>query len=121
MDEWEGDTTDKVDQELLQTVLWPMVDCLPGRQPDVIRKRYQENMTLKEIGETYGETIESIRQSEREGLRGLRWSRDTWRLRAFLPEAEEAQAYRHNGVREFNRTWESSMERVAMRLAEKCH
>lgn len=117
----EESVTDRINQEQLQALIWSMVDRLPDRQPDVIRKRYQESMTLKEIGEAYGVGIEAIRQSEREGLRRLRRSHDTWKLRAFLPEAIEAEAYRHNGVREFNRTWESSTERVAMKLLEKCH
>lgn len=77
--------------------------------------RYQERMTLKEIGGKYGVTIEAVRQSERAGLRALKRS-DTRSLRAFLPEAAGAQAYRHNGAREFNTTWTSSTERVAMRL-----
>lgn len=114
----EESVTDRINQEQLQALIWSMVDRLPDRQPDVIRKRYQESMTLKEIGETYGVGIEAIRQSEREGLRRLRRSRDTWKLRAFLPEAIEGEAYRHNGVGEFNRTWESSTERVAMKLLE---
>lgn len=38
------------------------------------------------------------------------------RLARFLPEDVEAKVYRHNGVGEFNRTWESSTERAAMKL-----
>ena len=117
----EADALDRLQQEQLQAVIWPMVDRLPGRQPDVIRKRYQEGMTLKEIGEAYGVNLNAIRQSERDGLRALRRSRDSGKLRAFLPELLEPQAYRHNGAREFDRTWESSTERVAMKLLEKCH
>lgn len=117
----EGGGLDRFDRQLLQELIWPMVDHLPGRQPDVIRKRYQQNMTLKEIGEAYGVSLNAIRQSERDGLRGLRMSRNAGRLRAFLPEQLEAEAYRHSGVCAFDRTWESSTERVAMKLLEKCH
>lgn len=117
----EGEVTEKIDRDMLQEVIWPMVDCLPGRQPDVIRKRYQEGMTLREIGEAYGVNLNTIRQFELEGLRRLRRSSGAWKLRAFLPELEEAQAYRHNGAREFNTTWTSSTERIALKLMEKCH
>ena len=117
----EADALDRLQQEQLQAVIWPMVDRLPGRQPDVIRKRYQDGMTLKEIGEAYGVNLNAIRQSELDGLRALRRSRDSGKLRAFLPELLEAQAYRHNGAREFDMTWESSTERVAMKLLEKRH
>ncbi len=119
----EGEIAEKVDQDILRAVLWPLVDSLPGRQPDVIRKRYQEGLTLKEIGEMYGVHLSAIHQSELEGLRRLRRSSGAEKLRAFLPEVLEAQAYRHNGAREFNTTWTSSTERIAMRMAmaEKCH
>lgn len=91
--------TDRINQEQLQALIWSMVDCLPGRQSGIIRMRYLQNMTLREIGETYGVSIEAIRQSEREGPWRLRRSADTRKLRAFLPEQLEAEAYRHNGVR----------------------
>ena len=119
----EGEAADRIDQDMLQEVIWPMVDCLPGRQPDVIRKRYQKGMTLKEIGEIYGVSQNAVRQSEQEGLRRLRRSSGAEKLRSFLPEVLEAQAYRHNGAREFNTTWTSSTERIAMRMAmaEKCY
>ena len=112
----EGDAADRLDQKRLQAILWPMVDRLPDRQPAVIRMKYQQNMTLKEIGEVYGVTIEAIRQSERKGMQSLRRSREVRQLRAFLPETAEAQAYRGNGVERFNRTWTSSTERVALQL-----
>lgn len=54
----EKDAAERLDQEHLRTVLWSMVDHLPDRQPAVIRMKYQQNMTLKEIGEVYGVTIE---------------------------------------------------------------
>lgn len=114
----EGDAADRLDQERLQAILWPMVDRLPDRQPAVIRMKYQQNMTLKEIGEVYGVTIEAIRQSERKGMQALRRSRGARQLKAFLPETAEAQAYRGSGVERFNRTWTSSTERVAMQLAD---
>lgn len=118
----EGGVLDRLDRELLQELIWPMVDRLPVFQaPDVIRKRYQQGMTLKEIAKGCGVSLNAIRQSERDGLRGLRRSRGADRLRAFLPEQLEVQAYRHNGVDEFNTTWTSSTERVALKLLEQCH
>lgn len=113
----EGDAADRLDQEHLQAILWPMVDRLPDRQPAVIRMKYQQNMTLKEIGEAQGVTTEEVRQSERKGMQALRRSREVRQLRAFLPETAEAQAYRGSGVERFNRTWTSSTERVALQLS----
>lgn len=113
----EGDAADRLDLELLRAVLWPMVDNLPDRQPVVIRMKYQQGMTLKEIGEVYGVTIETIRQSERRGMQALRRSRGARRLKAFLPETAEAQAYRGSSMEHFNQTWTSSTERVALQLS----
>lgn len=112
----ENDAVERLDLELLRAVLWPMVDRLPDRQQAVIRMKYQQGMTLKEIGEAYGVTIEAVRQSERKGMQALRRSRENRRLAAFLPAIAEAQAYRGSGVEQFNRTWTSSTERVALQL-----
>lgn len=115
----EEDVIERLDRELLQAVLWTIVDRLPGRQSDVIRMKYQQSMTLKEIGEIYGVTIEAIRQSERKGIQALRRSQEARRLSAFLPESVEAQAYRGSGVERFNRTWTSSTEQAALCLLER--
>lgn len=112
----EQDVIDRLDQQRLREVLWPMVDRLPGRQPDVIRMRYQQNKTLREIGEAYGVAIEAVRQAEQQGMRALRRS-GSRTLRAFLPEQVEAEVYRHCGAEEFDRTWTSSTERAALKLA----
>ena len=68
----ERDVMERLDQQRLRAVIWPMVDHLPGRQPDVIRMKYQQNMTLREIGEACGVPIGVIRRSEQQGMRTLR-------------------------------------------------
>ena len=91
---------------------------LPDTLAEVIRLRYQEGRTIRETGKALGLKVSRIRSMEFKALQELRWGSS---MRAFLPEELEAQAYHHNGIREFNRTWESSTERVAMKLLEKCH
>lgn len=105
-----------VDAELLRRTLWPIVDALPGNQGTVLRARYQEGATLKETGERLGVTLERIRIIEKHALRNIRRSRNARLLRPFLPEQVEGMAYRHNGVREFERTWTSSTELAALKL-----
>ena len=92
-----------------------MVDALPGTQPQVIRSRYQEGKTQKAISETIGVNHARVSAIEHEALRELR-KRGCKVLAAFLPEAVAAVAYRHNGVGEFNRTWTSSTELVALKM-----
>lgn len=112
----EGAVLDKEEENELRKLIWVEVDTLPGRQPEVIRARYQRKETLHTIGENIGVSIENVRQIEKKALRELRRPCHSRKLRAFLPEVEESQVYRHNGVEEFNRTWTSSTEWVALRL-----
>lgn len=112
----ESGVLDEVNRAELSAVLWPMVDALPGQIPTVLRARYQGRKTLKEIGEAEGCTLENIRQIERKGIYELRRSHRVRQLRPFLTEEQEAAAYRGNGAEQFNRTWTSSTERVALEL-----
>lgn len=112
----EGLVLDKVEKEELRQVVWSVVDTLPDKQPRVIRSIYQEGKTLKATGETIGVSKERIRRIRDDALRELRNTNRRYRLIAFLPEAVESTAYRHNGSREFERTWTSSTERAALRL-----
>ena len=114
----EEEVLERVQQEQLCKFLWSCVDSLPGRQPEVIRHRYQEGKTLKQIGEAMGTTTEAVRQWESKALRELQKPSRARLLLPFLPEAEEiySQAIRGGGSASFNRTWTSSTERVALRL-----
>lgn len=97
----------------MSAALQEAVEALPEALADVVRLRYREGRTIRETGKALGLTVDRVRSMEFKALQELRWGS---RLRAFLPEELEAQAYRHNDIREFNRTWESSTERVVMKL-----
>lgn len=119
-DDTEGDALDRLQQEELRRELWDCVDSLPGRQPEVLRMRYQKNMSLSMIGREYGTTPEAVRQIHAKALRELRRPRNSRRLRPFLGEAGQiySAALVGNGVSRFNQTWTSSTERVALELVE---
>ena len=112
----EENVLERIQRQQLQAVLWDCVDSLEGRQPEVIRMRYRENMTLNQIGQCYGTTPESIRQSEMKALRELRKPSRANRLRPFLPEAERiySMGISGTGAESFRRTWTSSTERAAL-------
>lgn len=116
--EMENDILDEVQLRQLQAVLWPMVDSLPGKIPGVLRARYQEQRTLKQIGEEYGCSMDNIRQIEQKGIRELRKSHRERMLRPFLQDYIDTHAYKGNGVGSFNRTWTSSTEKTALKLVE---
>lgn len=119
MDNVEMEVLDRVEAEEFKTVLWDMVDSLPDNQPFVLRAIYQEERTLKSTGEAIGVSVERTRQIKNKALRALRQSGRGEKLRAFIPEAIECLAYRHNGVNEFCRTWMSSTELAALKMYEE--
>ena len=117
-EDMEEETLDRLQQEHLSSVLWECVDGLPGRQPEILRKRFQENMTLDAIGESFGVWREAIRRDQNKALRELRKPSNTRKLRPFLSETEEiySMGIRGTGVDRFNQTWTSATERASLRF-----
>ena len=114
----EGSVLDAVQKEQLKAVIWPLVDSLPGKQPAVIRMRYQEGLTLKECGEHLGLAFQGIRTYEANAFRELRKPSRARLIKPFLDEYIYSGAVQGNGSGTFNRTWTSSTERVALKIAE---
>lgn len=115
----EGSVLDAVQKEQLKAVIWPLVDTLPGKQPAVIRMRYQEGLTLRECGERLGLALQGIRTHENNALRSMRHGSRAKQLRPFLDDYIYSRGTQGNGTGTFNRTWTSSTERVALKLAER--
>lgn len=113
------DMLDDIENQKLKETLWGIVNDLPEQQADVIRARYQENLTMKETAARTGTTIEAARQCERKALREMRKpSKANW-IKAFYDSSYiYNRALYGNGTAEFNRTWTSSTERVALDLTE---
>lgn len=118
-DDVESTVLDEIEKEELKEMLWSMVDKLQGNQPQVLRSLFQEGKTLKATGEEIGVTTERIRVIRQNALKELRKPSRKRMLIAYLPEAMECIAYRHNGVDEFNRTWTSSTELAALKIYEE--
>ena len=111
----ESEILDKVQAEQLKTVIWALVDNLPGKSPEVLRARYQEDLTLKETAARVGITIEAVRQWQNKGIRELRKPSRSNELKPFIwDDYVYNQALRGNGAEHFNRTWTSSTERIAL-------
>lgn len=115
----ENSVLDDVQQEQLKAVIWPLVDALPGKQPTVIRMRYQEGLTLQECGDKLWLTLQGARTQEAKAFRELRKPSRARQLKPFLDEYIYDRALQGNGVGTFNHTWTSSTERVAMKLVER--
>lgn len=109
----------KVANEELAEVLWGMVKELPGRQSEVLKMRFKDNMKLREIGAVCGFSTDRARQIENKGLRMLRNPKRSRILREFLDDERIYNSALHgNGVSSFSNTWTSSTERIALKRIE---
>jgi RNA polymerase primary sigma factor len=58
----EDDVVERVDTESMEKELWAAVDTLPGDSPHIINDRYKKNMSIKEMAQEKGLSVEQIRQ-----------------------------------------------------------
>lgn len=110
----EEDMCRDLDTAAMKKELWIAVDQLPDNMPSVIRKRYQERMTLEEAGQSLGVKRERIRQIQERALRMLRTERRGGKLRRYYEEYLAAAPVHHVGLESFQRTWMSEVEREVL-------
>lgn len=115
----EEDVIRRLDREQMSREIWLAVDQLPGDLPAAVRFRYQEGLTLEKTGQALGVNRERVRQLERKALRMLRLPRRCEKFRAYHEEYLSAASIHHVGVQRYLETWESEVEREALRWAEK--
>ena len=111
------DLLDAAEKQELKMLLWDIVDDLQGKQPDVLRMRFQEGKTLNECAEILHVKSERVRQIQSRGLRKIR-EVHTKELLPYCHDFIYSQGLKHTGFRAFKHTGESSVER-AVRLLEK--
>ena len=118
-EDMEEDTIREIDKERMKRELWIAVDQLPGDQPAVLRMVYKEGMTRIKAGEVLGYGNGKVGIEERRALKALRLPHRCGKFRAYFEEYLSAAPIHHVGVRRFNETWTSEVEREALRWAEK--
>ena len=115
----EGAVLDEIQRKQLKNLLCELVAGLPLEQQQMLKHRYNDEMTRKAAGEKLGVTINQARQIEEKALKNLRYSKRTQLLKMFLEDDEMySMSIAGTGVQRFNRTWTSSTERAAMRFIE---
>ncbi|MEW4414450.1 sigma-70 family RNA polymerase sigma factor [Clostridium sp. AN503] len=115
----EDKLVEQIQGDQLKTALWGCVDALQDRQAEVIRQRYQEGMTLAEIGRQNGISPEAVRQIHTKALRELRKTKHCSKIRPFLDETEiYGMVLAGSGVDRFQQTWTSSTERAAFQVMD---
>ena len=112
----EADVIDRIDSDLMRRELWAAVDRLPDLQRKVLRCRFLEKQTYQQTGEALGISVSAVRQQQDRAMRLLR---NTGRNKGFIGYREEflpAASIHHVGVRSFQYTWTSEVEREAMKF-----
>lgn len=115
----EEDVCRRIDWENMERELWLAVDHLPGNQSRVLRLRYQNGLTLDETGKSLGVNRENVRQLQAKAFRLLGTKRRGAKLQKYCEEYLSAVTVPHVGVRGFNSTWTSEVEREAIKRYEK--
>lgn len=115
-EDMEADIAKEFDIEQMRRELWEAVGQLEKVQQDVIRCRYQRNMTLKETGQTMGVGIERVRQVENRAMRMLRLPNRNKKFQGYYEEYISVASSRHIGMGEYSRTWTSEVERDVLHL-----
>ncbi|MDN0044181.1 sigma-70 family RNA polymerase sigma factor [Mediterraneibacter glycyrrhizinilyticus] len=115
----EEDTIREIDKERMKRELWLAVDQLPGDQPAVLRMVYGDGMTRIKAGEVLGYGNGKVGIEERRALNALQKPHRCKKFRAYFEEYLSAAPVHHVGVKRYLETWESEVEREALRWAEK--
>ena len=107
-----GEVEEDIFQEQLRRDLWGAVDALPEQQSLALRLHYQDQKTLRDIGQELGISPEGSRQICAKGLRSLRSNRETRKkLSSYYVDIYGIAT--RGGVGNFMNTRMSSTERAA--------
>lgn len=112
----EDDVIKKLDTAAMKEALWEAIDELPGKNmAEVLRYKYQDKMTLKQIGKSLGVATERARQIERDAMRKLRVPSRNKSFKGYYEQYLAPATIHHVGLNEFKRTRLSSTELEALR------
>ena len=106
----EGEAVREADTAAMKHELWVAVDRLPGNLPEVVKRRYIDGQTLREIGAALGMDGSKVDRIEKKALRTLREPGLSRKYHKYYEEYISAESYRHVGVESFMRTGLSEVE-----------
>ena len=115
-DNMEEDTVQSIDAEDMKRSLWCAVDALPADQSCMIRLRFIEGLTVKEIEKRMGVTSSQVNTIQRRAERTLRSYSVRYRYRRYYEQYLSAAPISHVGVRRFRQTWTSEVEKAALEI-----
>ena len=118
-EDMEEDVIRRLDRERMSREIWLAVDQLPGDLPAAVHLRYENGLTLEKTGQALGVNRERARQLESKAFWILRQPHRCKVFRGYFEEYLSAAPVHHVGVQRYLETWESEVEREALRWAEK--
>lgn len=113
-DSIEEEAIRRLDRENMSRQLWEAVDALPADQADIVRLRFKENMQQKDMAAKLGITVSKAIVLRNKAFRTLRMPHSCMKFEAYYDEYLRARCYRHVGVRTFQTTWTSEVEREVL-------
>ena len=114
-----GELIDDLADQKVNAGMWKCVDSLGSRPSKILRRRYQQNETMKSIADSLGCSSQRVSQEHAAALRKLR------RLRE-IKRALEHYNFRKSstGLSRFKQTWTSQPEAFVIwreKLLESCN
>lgn len=112
----EEEVIERLDREQAYKSLWESVDALPENEKAVIRMRYSSDKrkTRTETAQALNVSLNTSLKYEHRAMEKLRRQQSRQWYRYYEPKSLRAAHIHHVGVRNFQRTWTSEVERDAM-------
>lgn len=101
----------RLDTAATKKELWIEVENLPAEQTKVIIKKFKNCLSLKDISNNLGITIEETRKIESNAMKNLRKPQKSKKFKLYFEQYLSAPCIHHVSVSTFNRTWTSSVEK----------
>lgn len=117
----EEEVIERLDREQAYKSLWESVDALPENEKAVVRMRYSSDKrkTRAETAQALNVSLNTSLKYEHRAMGKLRRQQSRQWYRYYESKSLRAAHIRHVGVRNFQRTWTSEVERDAMRHIDK--
>ena len=115
----EGDVIERFDREQAYASLRESIEKLPDNEQAVLYMRFYNRDKVKDIAEALGVAMNTVKTYERRAMRRL-WQQESrpWH-KYYTDKYLKPVTFRHVGVREFQSTWTSEVEREGIRRYEK--
>ena len=110
----EDDVIRKVDRERMRKGVQEEIERLPKEQAEVIRHRVIERKSLEETGKQIGRYRDAVNMLQRRAMRILTLPDRCGKYRSYYEEYLAPAAVHHVGVKRFQETWTSEVEREVL-------